>query len=242
MTQPTFSLVHRPDGSGALDAFAAPLLARIGPHNVRRLPSAAAAVALELASLFTMQISVPVDEAPADRTSDLPRVPAGTVVALYSLMEQAADRAAGILRRRHPGLEVLILSDHVASDRLRSIARSADLLVVVDRAAKHAATEALKAARGSGLTRYAAGKGATSLVEATEAGLGDLASATPHDPRNWTVRSAVDRPGRTPGDCGCSHRLMPQRKTAAPLGPLGAPVRFRGRRPRRMRDCRTPAW
>ena len=169
-------LAYRPDGSGALDAFAVPLLARIGPHNVRRLPAAALEVAAELAPLFGMQVSVPVEDVAVDPDSDLPKVPPGTVVALYSLMEQAAERAAGILRRRHPGLGVVILADHVASDRLRSIARSADLLVVVDRAAKHAATEAMKAARGSGLTRYAAGKGATSLIEAAEAGIRDLAS------------------------------------------------------------------
>ena len=73
---------------------------------------------------------------------------------------------------------MVVLADHVASDRLRSVARTADLVVVVDRAAKHAATEALRAARGSRLIRYAAGKGATSLVEAVEAGLNALVSET----------------------------------------------------------------
>lgn len=170
-------LTYRPDGSEVLDAFARPLLARIGPHNARRLPAAALDVAIELAPTFGME--VPVFRAAAREDDDIGismSIPAGTVVALYSLMEQAAERAARILRKRHPGIEVLVLTDHVASDRLRTVARTADLMVIVDRAAKHAATEALRTARGALLTRYAAGKGATSLIEAAEAGLGALAS------------------------------------------------------------------
>ena len=170
-------LAFRPDGSGALDAFARPLLARIGPHNARRLPAAALDVAIELAPVFGMEISVLHEEVRSDDPVGFSTsVPGGTVVALYSLMEQAAERAARILRRRHPGLEVVVLTDHVASDRLRSIARTADLVVIVDRAAKHAATEALRATRGSRRTHYAAGKGATSLIEAVEAGLDALVS------------------------------------------------------------------
>lgn len=169
-------LTYRPDGSRALDAFARPLLARIGPHNAQRLPAAALDVAMELAPLFGMEIPVVHEEVRSDEGVGVSTsVQGGTVVAVYSLMEQAAGRAARILRRRHPALEVVVLADHVASDRLRSVARTADLVVVVDRAAKHAATEALRAARGSRPTRYAAGKGATSLIEAVEAGLEALA-------------------------------------------------------------------
>jgi hypothetical protein len=92
-------------------------------------------------------------------------------VAIYSLMESAARRAASIIERRHPGIRVETLSAKVATDSLRSAAQSADLLVIADKAATHAATDALKATRGGRVIAYARGKGTASLVEAIESGL-----------------------------------------------------------------------
>jgi DNA-binding NarL/FixJ family response regulator len=134
-------------------------------------------VAVELAPLFGTQIAAhsdPIGSTDGDLARREP--PPGTAVALYSLMEQAAERTANILKRRHPGIEVVVLADHVASDRLRHAARTADLVVIMDRAAKHAATEAIREARGTKLLRFAVGKGSTSLLEAAESGLVDLMS------------------------------------------------------------------
>jgi hypothetical protein len=168
---------HQADASAALESFARPLLARIGPHNARRLPQAALEVAAHLAAEFGLGLEVPRPERPAGEDHPASwRVTEGTVVALYSLMETAAERAAVILRRRHPGLVVVTLAEHVASDRLRGAARTADLVVVMDRAAKHAATDALRMARGHRPLRYAAGQGSTSLITATEDGLNEIAA------------------------------------------------------------------
>lgn len=166
-------LPFRPDGSQSIDSFARPVLGRIGIHNARRLTSAALAVAVELAPDFGLSVILPADTTKEPEQS-ADAVHAGTVLALYSLMEPAAERAASILRRRYPGLEVVTIADHVATTNLRTIARKADLVVVMDRAAKHAATEAIRAARGQRPISFASGKGSTSLIEAAEAGLREL--------------------------------------------------------------------
>jgi hypothetical protein len=168
-------LAHRADATDSLDKFAVPMLSRIGAHNAARIPSAALAVAVDLAPSFGLTITAPpppmaVGERPAT-------VRPGTRIGLYSLHEQALDRAARILRDRHPGLDVLVCADHVATDALLAAARTVDLFVVMDRAAAHAATTALKAERPTEPIRYAAGKGSTSMVEAAEVWLRDQATS-----------------------------------------------------------------
>jgi hypothetical protein len=54
---------------------------------------------------------------------------------------------------------------------LRLAARKADLLVIADKAASHAATDALKAARGRRPIEYARGGGTASLIQAVMGGL-----------------------------------------------------------------------
>jgi len=159
-------IAYRTDDTNSLDKFAVPMLSRIGPHNAPRIPSSALAVALDLAPSFGLTIDIP----PPAATDAEPTgaISPGTRIALYSLQVQALDRTAKILRERHPGLEILVCADHVATEALRIAARTADLFVVMDRAATHAATDALKAARPTAPIRYAAGKGSTSMIEAAE--------------------------------------------------------------------------
>ncbi|MEH0972215.1 protein DpdD [Micromonospora sp. CPCC 205546] len=169
-------LAHRPGRADSLDRFAVPMLSRIGPHNAGRIPSAALAVAVDLAPSFGLTITLP----PAERViGEQPAtIRPGTRIALYSLQAQALERAARILRSRYPGLEVLVCAERVATDSLRAAARAADLFVVMDRAAAHAATTALKAERPTAPIRYAVGKGSTSLIEAAEEWLRNEATAT----------------------------------------------------------------
>lgn len=159
-------LAHRASATGALDKFAVPMLSRIGVHNAGRIPPAALAVAADLAPSFGLTVTVPA--APATGHEQLVTTGSGVRMGLYSLQEQALDRAARILRERHPGLDVMVFADHVATDALRAAARTVDLFVVMDRAATHAATTAVKAERPTAPIRYASGKGSTSLVEAAE--------------------------------------------------------------------------
>lgn len=179
-------IAHRADASHSLDKFAAPMLSRIGTHNAARLPSAALAVAVELAPSFGLTVEVPPPQATIGEPSAVIRP--GTRIGLYSLQEQALERAARILRKRHPGLDVLVSADHVATDALRVAARTADLFIIMDRAATHAATNALKAERGTAPIRYAAGKGSTSMIEAAEAWLREHAMLPSDDHLGSVIR------------------------------------------------------
>jgi hypothetical protein len=86
-------------------------------------------------------------------------------VALYSLELGALQRAKQVLESAIPGLEVQVTDDKVSNDALVATAKSADLFVVAHRSAKHAATDAIRAARSSNLV-YAEGKGSSSLIRA----------------------------------------------------------------------------
>ena len=92
---------------------------------------------------------------------------AGKVVAIYTLTDAAAARAADFLTRHFDDVTVQVANDHVASDRLRALARAADVFVVATRSAKHAATTFIEAQRPHGRPiLYAAGKGSASLIRA----------------------------------------------------------------------------
>jgi hypothetical protein len=164
---------HQPDTGLALQDFATSMLSRVGPHSARRIDAAWLHTAAALAAEFGLVITTPEltddeQQLPDDGSTS---VPTGTFVAIYSLMEPAALRAASIIRRRYTGVRVETLVSKVANDSLRLAARNADLLVIADKAASHAATEALKAARGRRPIAYARGGGTTSLIEAVMLGL-----------------------------------------------------------------------
>ncbi|WP_313663425.1 protein DpdD [Cellulosimicrobium cellulans] len=70
------------------------------------------------------------------------------VVVLYSLTESATTRAAQVLRRLIPGIDVRTTAEHVGSPQLAALSANADVFVIVAASAKHAATEFIKANRG----------------------------------------------------------------------------------------------
>lgn len=86
-------------------------------------------------------------------------------VALYSLDSRALQRAKQVLESTAPGLKVQVTDAKVSTDLLVATVKSADLVVVAYRSAKHAATDAIRAARSGDLV-YAEGKGSSSLVRA----------------------------------------------------------------------------
>ncbi|MBW4717523.1 protein DpdD [Saccharothrix obliqua] len=162
----------RPDGEAVLDSFATLILSRIGTHNAHRIEPASLETAVLLSGEFGLHLTGLPDHTVTAVDQDAGSAfPPGGSVAIYSLMEPAARRAATILARRHPGLRVETLAAKVATEALRTAARNADLLVIADKAAAHAATDALKAARGDKPTEYARGKGTASLVQAVADGL-----------------------------------------------------------------------
>ena len=117
----------------------------------------------------------PETEAVARRSTTLSERLAGKTVAIYSLSERAADRAAQILAAIAPGARIELLADHVASPRLTALAKNSDLFVMVTAAAKHGATDAIRRARPSDKALLMpAGKGASSILEAIEQWAGVL--------------------------------------------------------------------
>jgi hypothetical protein len=157
----------QPEQSVAEQAFASAILSRVGAHNARRIDAAYLVTAQALAPEFGLDLAIPAE--PQDTLSvgaGLSRPPDGTFVAIYSLMEPAATRAADVIHRWYPEIRVETLAGKVASDTLRYAAKNADVLVIADRAAAHAATDALKAARGGSPICYAEGKGTASLIKA----------------------------------------------------------------------------
>jgi hypothetical protein len=70
------------------------------------------------------------------------------VVVLYSLTESATARAAQVLRRLIPGIDVRTTAEHDGSPQLAALSANADVFVMVAASAKHAATGFIKANRG----------------------------------------------------------------------------------------------
>ena len=165
---------YEPEGVAEVTRFATPLLARLGPHNVARVSPAALAVASVIAPEFGLRIEMPEPVASDETPTAESQLKRPVTVAIYSLMTSSALRAARLLEARFSNLEAITLSDHVATTRMVGAAGSCDVLVVVDRAAKHAATDALKAARGSKPLTYARGKGSTSIFEAAVSAIDEL--------------------------------------------------------------------
>jgi hypothetical protein len=83
-------------------------------------------------------------------------------IGIYTLRDDAGQRAQALLQRLYPGSTIQLNNDHVATAALRQLAESADVLVVNWTSAKHAATDAIKRARPQGFT-WAPG-GASSIV------------------------------------------------------------------------------
>jgi len=170
----------RPDDSSALDAFAIPILSRIGAHNAGRLGWALVEAARAIAVEFGLPINIATEDAPSPAKVGLVPPPK-MYIALYSLMEPASKRAIRIIENLYPQAKVEALADKVGSPSLAHAGRYADVLVVADRAATHSATQTLLAARGQGVVDYARGKGTSSLLDAVERGVERLTLANVDD-------------------------------------------------------------
>lgn len=86
-------------------------------------------------------------------------------VAVYSLTESVLLRVRNLIEKSMPGLTVDLCSDKVGTDRLKQLARQADIFLMASRSAKHAATDFIKANRRADKPLLiASGSGSASLV------------------------------------------------------------------------------
>ncbi len=90
----------------------------------------------------------------------------GKLIGIYTLAETAGLRAKVSLEQMFPGCKVEVNSDTVATDRLRNLARSANIFVFAWRSSSHAAFYCIKEEIPGGEPVWAAGKGTASIMRA----------------------------------------------------------------------------
>lgn len=125
-------------------------------------------LARDMGAVATMSSLRPDSSTELDNAQALDRTGLrGKTVAIYTLTDQAALRAKQFLHRHFDDVKVELANDHVASDRLRQLAHTADVFVLATRSAKHAATTYIQSERPEHLpVSFAGGKGSTSLIRA----------------------------------------------------------------------------
>lgn len=103
-----------------------------------------------------------------------PDVLQGRLVGIYTLTPQVAVRARDAIVRRFPGVNVQIDSSLASTSSLKSLAATADYLIVSIRSAKHAATDAIDRHRPREFpTLIPRGRGSSRMVEALLAAVAD---------------------------------------------------------------------
>lgn len=98
-------------------------------------------------------------------------------VLLYSLDEAVLTRCAEEIKQMAPAVDAARSSDHVGSAQLRQKARSADLVVIATRCAKHAATGFITQHARTQHIFYADGSGSASMLRAAVTGLRSAAGS-----------------------------------------------------------------
>ncbi|MPW20161.1 hypothetical protein GCT13_25545 [Paraburkholderia sp. CNPSo 3157] len=161
----TFMRSPAPDSS-ARDRLIHSVLARLIPIRTR-LSSLQQAALHNLSEEFGWRLGV--SPARQDAHSDeLAARMQGKTIAIYSLVENASRQAKAALQAIASDIDVQCNADPVGSSQLRTLATSSDLFVVAWAAAKHAATDFIRAHRNGRPMVYADGKGVSSLLRAVE--------------------------------------------------------------------------
>lgn len=88
----------------------------------------------------------------------------GKKLAIYSLTEGAGRRAAAVLEKKYPGLQVFLNHDKTATSNLKNLAKTADFFIFSARSAAHQAWYPVSDIRKDLI--YPAGKGTSSIVRA----------------------------------------------------------------------------
>lgn len=94
-----------------------------------------------------------------------PSVDFAGLIGIYTLTEQAGQRARQFLRKLFPQARVELNADYVATDKLKGLAANADIFVFAWKSSKHQAYFAAKEARGSRRTLLPLGKGSASILD-----------------------------------------------------------------------------
>ena len=88
----------------------------------------------------------------------------GKSIAVYSLTERIARRFGQLAEQAFDGIKIHYIHDKSLTDRMKSLAQSADIFIINTWDAKHAATNGIKQSRVEKLTIEPLGKSASSLL------------------------------------------------------------------------------
>ncbi|MCG6157720.1 protein DpdD [Rubinisphaera margarita] len=117
---------------------------------------------------LTEMVSVPrpeVEEATQDDSPDIRSLLAGKSIAVYSLTERIARRFGQLAQQTFEGIKIHYIHDKSLTDRMKSLAQSADIFIINTWDAKHAATNGIKDSRPKSKTcLHAEGKSSTQLL------------------------------------------------------------------------------
>ncbi|WP_163020804.1 protein DpdD [Pseudomonas viridiflava] len=92
----------------------------------------------------------------------------GLRIAIYTLNESSSRQAKAALEVVSPNVIVDCNADHGGTDKLRSLAKNADLFVMTSLSAKHAATDCIREHRVNRPLLYAQGAGVSSILRVIE--------------------------------------------------------------------------
>jgi hypothetical protein len=163
-----------PDESARL-RLAIPLLQILRAHDGRLEPDQAR-FARNLSGELHVDLNWP-DRAESDTDDSLSGIPP-TRMLLYSLDEAVLKQARDELRKNVPQVDVRLNHEKVGSPSLKKQAHNVDIIVLVTRCAKHAATGFIRQNKSDGcLIVEADGSRAPSVVRAATKALQDLANA-----------------------------------------------------------------
>ncbi|WP_062912981.1 protein DpdD [Sphingopyxis macrogoltabida] len=142
---------------------------RLGPQDFLPMEFLAKDFGLDSASVDILRRKDGSDEAPTESV-DL----TGKLIGVYTLAEAAGARAKASLEKMFPGSVVEVNSDLVATDKLRNLARSADIFVFTWKSSSHAAFYCIKDELPGGEPIWAAGKGTASIIRAVIEKAGEI--------------------------------------------------------------------
>ncbi|MEU6504549.1 protein DpdD [Streptomyces californicus] len=140
------------------------LLGPLSAHS-RRLTETDLAFARRLSEDLGISFSWDVLAGEDGKESTPVEFPSATLL-LYSLDEAVLTRCQEELKRLAPAVKVLTAYDHVGTPQLRQKARTANVIVLATRCAKHAATGFIDQNKTTKHVGYANGSGSASLLRA----------------------------------------------------------------------------
>ncbi len=134
-------------------------------EQVHRLGEAERKILAVLSSDFKYPLPEIFDRSEEETDAEFQRNYSDIKIGIYTLVEQAGQRAASMLEGAYPNITINTNSDHACSDRLRSMSKNSDIIVFCSKASSHQAFYCIKDNQPDDrLFLQPLGKGSASIV------------------------------------------------------------------------------